>query len=295
MRLIEIKNLAVRTFMEWLRHDPFTYSASTAYYAVFSMPGLLIITLSIATLAFDRQVVEGQILVYMEEVTNQGVADTLSGVIHAEQNNDRSILTVLTGLAILFFGASGLFMQLQRALNHVWDVRVRKSAPVLEFIKSRATAFGLIVSIGFLLLVSLTITALLTALTDRLLAYLPAYMFVLVYALHFTVSLGFISLLFSLIYKVLPDVRLRWGSAVRGGIIAALLFAAGQYGLTIYFDTARPGSTFGAAGSIIVLMLWAFYSCLVLLFGAQFTRVYTEWRDGEAEPLDIAKKCNAAA
>lgn len=283
-------HLLIKTCAQWWQRDPFTYSASTAYYAVFSMPGLLIIILSIATLIFERDMVEGQILDYMTEATNESVAQTLDQIISVEQQQERSLIAFITGLAILFFGASGLFIQLQRSLNYVWDVEVKKSAPILEFLKSRATAFGLVVSIGFLLLISLTITALLTAATNHFSSYFPAYAFMVAYIVHFAVSMGFISLLFGMIYMVLPDVQVRWSRALRGGVVAALLFSAGQYGLAQYFDMARPGSAFGAAGSVIILMIWAFYSCLVLLFGAQFTRVYAEWRDGDIKPLDIAQK-----
>lgn len=291
MHFADFKKIFIKSCKDWWTHDPFTYSASTAYYAVFSMPGLLIIILSIATLMFDRQEVEGHILAYMEEATNQSVAQTIDDIISVEQNSERGIITILTGLMILLFGASGLFMQLQRSLNHVWNVEVKKSAPLIVFIKNRATAFGLVVSIGFLLLVSLSLTALLKAATNEFSSYFPAYTFAAAYIVHFLVSLGFISVLFALVYKVLPDVHLKWSRALRGGFVAALLFIAGQYGLTAYFDMARPGSAFGAAGSIIILMLWAFYSCLVLLFGAEFTRSYAEWRDGEAKPLEgIAEK-----
>lgn len=294
MRLNDFKNLFIKSCRNWWGNDPFTYSASTAYYAVFSMPGLLIIVLSIATLMFDRQEVEGHILGYMEEATNSNVADTIKTIISVEQNSERGIITVLTGLMILLFGASGLFMQLQRSLNHVWNVEVKKSAPLIVFIKNRATAFGLVVSIGFLLLISLSLTALLKAATNEFASYFPTYTFAAAYMVHFMVSLGFISVLFALVYKVLPDVHLKWTRALRGGFMAALLFIAGQYGLTTYFDMARPGSAFGAAGSIIILMLWAFYSCLVLLFGAEYTRVYAEWRDGEAKPIaELAKKHDA--
>jgi membrane protein len=291
MNIKEFANLFLKSCKNWWTHDPLTYSASTAYYAVFSIPGLLIIILSIATLMFDRAEVEGYILSYMEDMTNQNVAQTIDEVISVEQNSDRGILTVITGIGILLFGASGLFMQLQRALNHVWNVDVKRSAPLIVFIKNRATAFGLVVSIGFLLLISLSVTALLKAATNEFSSYFPVYTFAAAYVLHFLVSLGFITILFALVYKVLPDVNIKWTRTLRGGFAAALLFMAGQYGLTTYFDLARPGSAFGAAGSIIVLMLWTFYSCLVLLFGAEYTRVYAEWRDGEAEPVnEIAEK-----
>lgn len=291
MLVSQAKDLFLKAAKNWWDNDPLTYSASTAYYAVFSMPGLLIIILSIATLMFDRQDVESHIITYMQEATNENVADTIKGIISIEQNSDRELATVITGILILLFGASGLFMQLQRSLNHVWKVEVKKSAPLIVFIKNRATAFGLVVTIGFLLLISLSLTALLKAATNEFSSYFPIYTFLVAYGLHFLLSLGFISVLFGLIYKILPDVKIKWTRALRGGFTAALLFMAGQYGLTQYFDMARPESAFGAAGSIIILMLWSFYSCLVLLFGAEITRVYAEWRDGKAElNKEIAKE-----
>jgi membrane protein len=254
------------------------------------MPGLLISMVALASLVFDRHTIETEIIHHMQAVMGRDSSALLEKIITGAQREDQGGMAMVVGILTLLFGAMGLFVQLQHALNHIWEVEVKKRSGLWLFIKNRATAFGVMASIGFLLLISLTVTALLNALSDRLLLYIPVYMVMLFYVMDFLLSLGIISLLFSVIFKILPDIRLEWRFALLGGLVSALLFKAGEYALGIYFGMAAPESAFGAAGSIVLLMIWVFYSCLILLFGAELTKTYALSRRRHVRPSEIAKK-----
>ncbi|MBU0858851.1 MAG: YihY/virulence factor BrkB family protein [Alphaproteobacteria bacterium] len=288
-----MKKIFTAAFKRWLAYDPFTYSASAAYYAVLSMPGLLMTIIAMAALVLDRSSVEYEVLHYIRDVMGADAARTTHKIVESVQGADQDMGTMLAGTAVLLFGATGLFVQLQRSLNHIWDIQVKKKIGVLTFLRYRATAFGVMVSIGFLLLVSLSVTVFLTALSARLSLFLPAYFLGLFHVIDFVFSMLIVSLLFTLMFKVLPDARIKWLYAFAGGVITALFFRLGEYGLGIYFDVAAPQSVFGAAGSIILFMLWVYYSCFILLFGAQFSKACADANRERVELTEMGAKSRA--
>lgn len=288
-RRLAINMMNVRkTVKSWLENDPFTESAAIAYYSIFSLPGLLIILTAIANVAFDQAVVETEVTKYLYQVFGAATVDIKTTI---EQSNIKTenVWAMIIGVATLIVGATGLFVHLQKALNQIWKVKVKKSAGILDIIKRRATALGLILSIGFLLLISLFITSVLAAFTQWLSAGSPPYLMVIFNGVNFLSSVIIISFLFGLIFKILPDVKLPWKFALQGGLASALLFLAGEYCLSLYFSVFQPESSFGAAGFVILLMLWVFYSCLILLLGAQITKAVAENRQ-QIEVEQIARK-----
>ncbi len=291
---VSVKNMAAKTLRQWLAHDPFTLSASAAYYAVFSMPGLMITLVALAALFFDQQTIEKQIVDHIKGVLGSGMADIVRSMIDNTRQGNRDFWGVIVGTVTLLSGAMGLFIQLQHALNSIWEVEVRKKISLLTFLKDRATALGVMIAICFLLLVSLTLTSLLAAFSDRLAGSLPVYMVAVFHIADFALSLIVISFLFALMFKVLPDVHLKWRYTLIGGLVSAFLFTAGEYGLSLYFGLAKPQSLFGAAGSIILLMIWVYYSCLIFLLGAEFTKIHADARQQPVEPTAIAQKKDKA-
>jgi membrane protein len=283
-----------KAFRGWWSRDAFSQSAAAAYYAVFSLPGFLMIVLGIAVMALERQRVEDQIIGHVRHTLGPDTAATLKAVIENAQSATNDLVPMIVGGLILLFGATGLFVQLQKSLNEVWSVEVKKSASLSTFLKDRITALGITISLGFLLMVSLVLTALLTTLSDWMARQFSDYFVYLFYGFDFTISLAAITILFALIYKVLPDVHLKWPDALRGGALAAVLFSVGEYGLNIYFRVVQPESTFGAAGSLILFLIWIFYSCMVLFFGAEFIRSYMESvKNAKPPPTEIAKRVPA--
>jgi membrane protein len=279
-----------QTLRSWLSNDPFSQSAAVAYYATFSLPGLLIIIMGIAAIFFDQKSVEREVLGHIQNMLGVDAARSVGKIVDETQRNDRDVWAMVIGGFTLLFGATGLFAQLQKSLNFIWKVEVRKNVGFLKFIKHRATAFGIVVAIGFLLMVSLSVNAALSALGDWLETQIPAYWLFGLYALNMAVSYFIISFLFALIFKVLPDVRVKWKFSLVGGVFSATLFSIGEYGLNLYFKLAEPQSAFGAAGSVVLLMLWVSYSCLILLLGAEFTKACSLEYDSKVKPSEIAKK-----
>lgn len=278
-------------FKTWNNCDPFLQSAATAYYALFSLPGLLIIIIAVASQFISKDIVETEVIDHITHTLGTDSAESIKTIIARSNTQGQGLWALTAGLMTLAFGATGLFIQIQHSLNRIWNVEVKKSAGFMTFFKNRAASFGIVVIIGFLLLVSLTITALLTAFKGWLSTQLPEIVISLFFMLDFAVSIMVISCLFAVIFKVLPDVHIRWKEAFYGGIASAVLFSVGEYAMNIYFDVARPQSTFGAAGSMVLLMLWMSYSCLILLLGASFTKVFGEYLLGAKAPLnELAQK-----
>ena len=280
-----------KTFMNWLRDDPFTQSAATAYYAIFSLPGLLIIIMSLAAIFFEQNAVENAVLGHIGNILGNEAQQNINDIVQETQRNNRDFWAMLVGVVTLAFGATALFAQLQRSLNHIWDVQVKKSAGWFAFVKTRIISFSLILIIGFLLLVSLVLTAIITVFGEWVSAQLSPEWSVGLTVINLLLSLSIISILFALIFKILPDAHVSWKPALMGGFFAAVLFNFGEQALNHYFELAKPGSSFGAAGSIILMMLWVSYSCLILLLGAEFTKTYEEITTGrKAKANGIAKK-----
>jgi membrane protein len=280
-------NLAIITkkaFQEWLGADPFRQSAVVAYYAVFSIPALLVIVVALAGLVFGREAVQGEISDQIKVAISEKAAESIEDIIAKASEEKTSIIATIIGFITLLLGSTGVFTELQTSLNQVWEVKVVAKKKLLKTIKNRIFSFGLVLSIGFLMLISLLLTTALEAFSEWIKIMLPDFMLFVFKALNFIISFGVISILFALIFKVLPDARIRWRDVWIGAMATTLLFILGKFGLGIYFAKADPGSTYGAAGSIILIMLWVSYSCMILFFGAEFTKQYAILHGRKIEP-----------
>ncbi|HEY8256370.1 MAG TPA: YihY/virulence factor BrkB family protein, partial [Gemmatimonadales bacterium] len=193
------------------------------------------------------------------------------------------IFATVVGIVTLFLGATGLFLELQTALNAIWGVKPRPDAGVRDMVRQRVISFGLVIGVGFLLMVSLVVSAALAAIDKYVGRLFPAYL-VLGQALNVVVSLGVVTLLFAMIYKTLPDVKLAWRDVWAGAVVTAGLFTVGKYLIGLYLGRSATASAYGAAGSIIVLLLWINYSSQIVLLGAEFTRAWVEGMGSKPQP-----------
>lgn len=273
-------SLLVKTFKNWIKDDPFTHSAAAAYYSIFSLPGLLIIIMSLAAIFFDQQQVEDLVLEQIKGSLGSETANSIKNIVEETQSSNRDIWGLLIGIATLLFGATGLFAHLQRSLNKIWEVEIKKSVNIFKLVKNRLISFSIILIIGFLLLISLSLTAALTIFGEWLDTYFSSGWEFILYPLNVIISFLIVSTLFSAIFKILPDVIVPWKSAIMGGIVSSIFFTFGENALNIYFELVEPQSSFGAAGSLILLMLWVSYSCMIVLIGAEFSKVYTQEKLG---------------
>ena len=257
----------------WWDKDPFRESATIAYYAIFSIPALLAIVVSIVSLFFGQEVVTGQISEQISEAMSPEAARQIEGMISNGIEAKKSIVATIIGAATLLFGATGVLVQLQKSLNNIWEVKIDPDRRQwLYTIKSRLLSLGIIVTLGFLMLVSMAVTVALVALSDWIAARFPDALTYVIEVINFLISLTVIAVLFALVYKVLPDAKLKWRHVIIGGFITALLFLLGKFALGFYFGKSQPASSYGAAGSVVLILLWVSYSSMIVFFGAEFTR-----------------------
>jgi membrane protein len=263
------------TFAGWREDGVSQHAAALAYYTVFSLAPLLVIVVALAGLFFGQEAAQGKIVEQMGGLVGHDAASAIQDMIAAARKPASGILATVIGLAALVFGATGVFAQLQESLDAIWEVKPRPGLGVKGFIKARFLSFTMVLGIGFLLLVSLAVTAALSALGDWMGASLPipeAAMQVL----NFIVGLAVTTALFAAIYKVLPDVEIGWRDVWVGAAVTAVLFSLGRLAIGLYLGKSGVSSSYGAAGSFAVVLLWVYYSSQILFFGAEFTRVWAE-------------------
>jgi membrane protein len=280
--------LIKQTFNQWKEREPFNNSIIIAYYTIFSLPGLLVIVINIAGYFYDKKEVTTQITTQIQAVVGGDTASDVQSIIDKASEGKKTVISSILGIATLLFGATGVFYQLQQILNKMWEVKPKPKQKILKLIRDRVFSFGLILVVGFLLLVSLVISAGLSAVSSWVSGYLSESLKVIFVILDFAVSFGVITVLFASIYKFLPDAKISWRDVWIGAIMTSVLFVMAKFGLGLYFGSSDPGSTYGAAGSIILIMLWVSYAGMILLFGAEFTKVYANQYGKKVQPTDTA-------
>jgi membrane protein len=272
----------------WWTKDPFMQSAVIAYYAIFSIPGLLVMIISISNLFFQRDVITGNLYTQIASIMGVETAKQVRDMIISVDITNKSLLATIIGLVVVFAGATGVFVELQKALNIIWEVKAKPRRAILTLVRTRLFSFGLIVSIGFLLLISLIITTILAALSDWVLNHWPNLLLVIFYVLKFIISFGVVMFLFALMFKFLPDAKIQWKHLWLGSVLTALLFLLGKTAIGYYLSKTNPGSAYGAAGSIILILLWVSYSSMIFFYGAEFTRAYADHVTGKVSATDVA-------
>ncbi|HXW01095.1 MAG TPA: YihY/virulence factor BrkB family protein [Anaerolineae bacterium] len=270
-----IWTLLKETFSEWSEDKASRLAASLAYYTVFSIAPLLIIVIAVAGLVFGREAAQGQIEAQIQGLIGEESAEFVQTLIEASSNKTTGTVAAVIGIATLLFGATGLFGQLQDALNTIWEVTPKPGRGVMGIIKDRFFSFTMVLGIGFLLMVSLVISAAL-ATFNEFLGNLLGDITIVGEILNFIISFGVITLLFAMIYKILPDVEIAWSDVWMGAAVTALLFSLGKFLIGLYIGHSAIASSFGAAGALAVILIWVYYSAQILLLGAEFTQSYAK-------------------
>jgi membrane protein len=266
--------LFVQSFNAWLEDNALRFSAALAYYSIFAMAPLVIIAISVAGLVFGEKAARGQIYQQIEWLLGSKGAGEIQSIIQASSNANASTLATIIGLITLLIGASGVFGQLKDALNAIWGVQLRPGHTFATLLRNYLRDFSMVLGVGFLLLISLLLSAALQALNTFLSGYvrMPSFIGPLTELITFFVLV----LLFAAIFKVLPDVELGWEDVRIGAIVTAILFTLGKFLIGLYLGASSIGSSFGAAGALILILVWVYYSTTIFLFGAEFTKVYAE-------------------
>lgn len=271
-----------QAFKDWNDDRAPMLGAALAYYTLFSIAPILVVATGVAGLVLGEQAVQGQLSSQMESTLGPQAADAVEMMLANMHERGGSIIAVVVGIVTLIIGATTAFLQLQAALNIVWEVR-RKGGGIKGMLIQRATGFAMVLGIGFLLMVSLVVSALLTGLQDQLDRYLPGGQ-TLWQIVNLVISLGVFTVLFALIFRYLPDVEIEWRDVWFGGLVTALLFTLGKFAIGFYLGRSSVGSSYGAAGSLVVLMVWIYYSAQILLFGAEITQAFARRQGRRIEP-----------
>jgi membrane protein len=277
------------TGVQWWAIDPFRQSSVIAYYAIFSLPALLVIIITIAGFAFGADAANGKVMEQVKDTMGPETAEQVKEMLAKATETKTSVWAIILGSITVLIGAIGVFVELQKTLNIIWEVEAAPHKGIWGFLRARVFSFGLILAIAFLLIVSLVVSAGLTAAGDLINADSSKFLVTLLQVLNFIVSLGVISVLFALMFKYLPDAQITWKHVFIGAFLTSILFTIGKTALAIYFGKADPGSGYGAAGSIILILLWVSYSSMILFLGAEFTHTYADIYSGGVAPKATGK------
>ena len=276
-------------YLEWSKDKAPRMGAALAYYTIFSLAPLLIIAVAVAGLAFGMQAAQGEIAGQIQGFVGRDGAKAIEAMIQLAHKPAHGVIGSIIGVFALFLGASGAFCEMQDALNSIWHVNPDRETGIRSLIKARFLGFGMVLGIGFLLLVSLLLSALLAAATDYLGGMLPIPA-VLFESLDFLLSLLFITVLFAMIFKLLPNTKVAWSDVWIGAALTSLLFTAGKFVIGFYIGKSVSASAYGAAGSLVVVVAWIYYSALLLYFGAEFTRVYARTLGSQRDEEDLSNR-----
>ena len=250
-------------------------SGSLAYSTVFSLGPLLIVIISLCGMFLGREAVQGEIYQQLKNFVGSDTADQLQDIIKNASLSGRSKIAVIIGGVTLLIGATAIFSEIQDSINSIWGIKPKPKKGWIKFLKNRFLSFSIIVGLGFLLLVSLAVNTLIDGFNAKLQLWFPNISVAFFYVINLVITAAIITLIFAVIFKVLPDADIKWKDVAAGAFATALLFMLGKMGISFYISKSNVGSTFGAAGSLVVLLLWVYYSSIILYFGAEFTKAYS--------------------
>jgi membrane protein len=280
--------LLKETFSEFSADNVVKLSASLAYYTVFSIGPLLLVIISLTGLFFEQNAVTGKIYYQLSGLVGKDGADQVINILQNIREQNSAAKFSIIGTAILVFGATTVFADIQDSINYIWSIKAKPKKGWLKYLKNRLLSFSLIVGIGFLLVVSLLINTVTDALTSKLQDMFVGAAVIVFQVFNVLLLYGIISVLFAVIYRVLPDARIRWKDAFVGAGFTGLLFVLGKFLIGYYLGSSDLGNTYGAAASVIIILSWVYYTSIILYFGAEFTKVYAMNKGGGIQPYDTA-------
>ncbi|WP_291787604.1 YihY/virulence factor BrkB family protein [Cecembia sp.] len=285
-----IVQILIDSIKDFTSGESMGLAAGTAFYTIFSLPALLIIILNIGATFYSESEVQTELLIQVEELAGIEGRDTLEEILKNFSLEDEGVIPNFVAVLILAFSATTVFVSLQNAINHIWHIKPKPEKGIIKFIINRLLSFSLVASIGFILLISLVLDAVLVIVNQYLKDYLVDLNFDTATVIHFAISQAVFVVIFALMYKILPDAKVRWRDTWVGALITMVLFGLGKYLIGLYLGNSDIGSTYGAAGSLAILLVWVYYSVVIFLFGAQITYYIAEKVGGNITPLAQAVK-----
>lgn len=264
-----------QAFTEFINDHGLKFSASLSYYTIFSLGPVLLIIISLAGIFFGKDAVEGKIYWQLQGLVGSAAALQIQDIIGNIEESQLSRSGAVLGIIILFIGATGVFTEMQDSINYIWSIKTKPKKSFVKFLFDRLLSFSLIISFGFILMVSLAVHALVDLLYDQLRMWVPDAMVVIVQTINYAILFVVITCLFAIIFKVLPDAKIRWKDTFVGATFTAVLFLIGKSLISLYLGNSDIGLTYGAAASVVIILLWVYYTSIILYFGAEFTKIYT--------------------
>ena len=263
-------------------------SGSLAYFTVFSMGPMLIVIIFFADLFWGREAIEGTIYGQLKGFVGSDAAAQLQDIIKKASLSNKSTITAIIGSIMLLIGATTVFAEIQDSINTIWNLKAKPKTNWLKLVIDRILSFSVVVSLGFLLLVSLVINGIMEALGNRLLTMFPDIAVILLYIFNIVLTFIVTSLLFAIIFKVLPDAKIKWKDVLMGAMVTAVLFMLGKFGISFYIGSSNVDNVYGTAGSLVVILLWVYFSSIILYFGAEFTKAYAAAYGSSIHPNQYA-------
>lgn len=294
-RLNKLKKLTLfqilkDSIVDFTSGESMNLAAATAFYTIFSLPAMLIIVLNIGSAFLSQSEIKDELLIQVEALAGEDSRETLEGVMNNYTVNPEGTIPNFVAILILAFSATTVFISLQNAINHIWHIRPKPEKGILKFIVNRLLSFSLVASIGFILLVSLLLEAILVIVSEYLTEFIGDINLHLVTLINFGVSQLVLVVIFALMFKILPDAKVKWKDTWLGAIVTMILFGFGKYLIGIYLGNSDLDSTYGAAGSLAILLVWIYYSVIIFLFGGQLTFYIAEKLGGNVIPKPQAVK-----
>lgn len=287
-KLKEIWKVTMRSFKGFSEDKIPKYSAALAYTTVFSFGPLLVVIIFLCSIFFGQEATQGKIYDQMVQFVGQDAALQLQTIIKNASLSNKGTLAAVIGIITLLLGATAVFAEIQDSVNTIWGLKAKPKKGLWKMLRNRFLSFSVVVSLGFLLLVSLAVSTILEGLSDKLKASFPDVTVVLFYILNLLISFVVITALFALIFKVLPDAKTKWRDIWPGALASGILFMIGKFAISFYIGRSNVGSTYGAAGSLVILLLWVYYSAMILYMGAEFARAWSSHKGTSIHPNDYA-------
>ena len=279
-------NLLKETFNGFIDDNGLKLSAALSYYTIFSLPPLLIIVISLAGIFFGSDAVRGELFGQINGLVGNDAALQIQEILKNVKLSHSNVFATIIGISVLLVGASGVFAEIQDSINFIWGLKAKPKRGIVKFLKNRLMSFSMIGSAGFLLLVSLIINSLMDILNNRLSNYFPKDSVYLFYASNLIIVFIIITLLFTVVFRTLPDGKVVLRDCLTGAAFTAFLFMIGKFAIGAYLGSSSIASWYGAAGSVILILLWVYYSAIILYLGAEFTKVFAETHGGKIIPND---------
>lgn len=279
-----------QTVLNFFEDDSFSYASSIAFYTIFSLPAILLISLSIGATLYEREVVQQELINQIGGLIGHESAAEMEKILLNAALDSTGTFAKIVGIATLIFSATTVFVSLQTSLNKIWGIKPKPKRGFVKYILDRLLSLAMVMSIGFLLLVSLVFDAVLVVVQSMLSKILDGWTLYVVSAANILISLALITVIFAMLFKVLPDAKIRWRDVWVGALVTTFLFSIGKYLIGFYLGNSSVNSAYGAAGSLVIILIWVYYSTVIFLFGAELTSVYAEKTGSEIRPYHHAVK-----